>query len=48
MRCKDGTYHWLLWNATRIEGEQLYYTVGRDITERKRVEAPQHPSTTGQ
>ena len=30
---------WLLWNAAPGAGRQLIYSVARDITERKRVEA---------
>src|SRR5262249_1290754 len=37
-RCKDGSSRWIRGNATLIEGEQLYYPVGRDITERKQRE----------
>ena len=36
--CKDGTYKWLLWSAAVSVEEQLYYSVARDITERKRAE----------
>jgi len=37
-RCKDGTYRWLLWNATADLEHELIYSVARDITERKRAE----------
>jgi PAS domain S-box-containing protein len=37
--CKDGSYRWLLWNATADVEHQLIYSVARDITERKRAEA---------
>jgi PAS domain S-box-containing protein len=37
-RCKDGSYRWLLWNATADLEEQVVYSVARDITERKRAE----------
>lgn len=37
-RCKDGTYKWLLWNATPLLSQQLIYADARDITERKRSE----------
>jgi len=37
-RCADGTYIWLLWNATPSTDEQLVFAVARDITLRKRAE----------
>src|SRR5688572_6165472 len=37
-RCKDGSYRWLLWNATADLDHQLIYSVARDITERKQAE----------
>jgi PAS domain S-box-containing protein len=37
-RCKDGTYKWLLWNATPWTEEKMIFAVARDITERKRAE----------
>jgi len=36
--CKDGSYKWLLWNATQDFGRQVIYGVARDVTERKRAE----------
>jgi PAS domain S-box-containing protein len=36
--CKDGSYRWVLWNASLIAGEAAIYLVGRDITERKQTE----------
>ena len=37
-RCKDGSYKWLLWNATADLDHQVIYSVARDITERKQAE----------
>jgi PAS domain S-box-containing protein len=37
-RCKDGSYRWLLWNATADLEHQVIYSVARDITERKQAE----------
>ncbi|HEV2351282.1 MAG TPA: response regulator [Terriglobia bacterium] len=37
-RAKDGSYKWLLWNATPSTAEQLIYCVAKDITDRKRAE----------
>lgn len=37
-RAKDGSYHWLLWNAAPFSQRQVIYASARDITERKRAE----------
>ena len=37
-RAKDGSYRWLLWNATPFAQHQIIYAAARDITERKRAE----------
>jgi PAS domain S-box-containing protein len=37
-RCKDGSYKWLVWNATADLDHQVIYSVARDITEHKRAE----------
>jgi PAS domain S-box-containing protein len=37
-RCADGTYRWLLWNATPILSQKLVFAVARDITQRKEAE----------
>lgn len=37
--CKDGSFRWLLWNATPDPSQQLIYSVARDITLRKQAEA---------
>ena len=34
----DGTYLWLLWNATPSSDQNLVFAVARDITQRKRAE----------
>lgn len=38
-RCKDGSYRWLLWNATADTERQVIYAVARDITRRRQAEA---------
>lgn len=38
-RCKDGTYRWLLWNASPDVDRQVIYSVARDVTARKQAEA---------
>jgi PAS domain S-box-containing protein len=43
-RCKDGSYKWLLWNATLCQEEQLIYAAARDNTERKQAEEAQRES----
>ena len=35
--CKDGTYKWLLWNATPFPKQQLIYAIVRDVTEHKHL-----------
>ena len=37
-RCKDGSYRWLLWNATPALEQQLLYCIAHDITDRKQAE----------
>jgi PAS domain S-box-containing protein len=38
VRCKDGSYRWMLWNATPLPNSTEFYATGRDITERKAAE----------
>ena len=38
-RHRDGSYRWLRWNATPQPGQPTIYSVARDVTEWKRVEA---------
>jgi PAS domain S-box-containing protein len=38
-RAKDGSYRWMLWNATPFVQDKLIYAAARDITGRKRDEA---------
>ncbi|MCX6142837.1 MAG: PAS domain S-box protein [Ignavibacteriales bacterium] len=38
-RCSDGSYKWIEWSATADSKRQLVYAVGRDVTERMRIEA---------
>src|SRR5262245_19760144 len=37
-RCADGTYKWLVWNASPVLEEQLIYAIAHDVTERKQAE----------
>ncbi|MGH9592192.1 MAG: PAS domain S-box protein, partial [Bryobacteraceae bacterium] len=41
-RARDGSYRWMLWNATPFEQQQLIYAAARDITDRKEAEANIH------
>jgi PAS domain S-box-containing protein len=36
--CKDGSYKWLLWNATADVENQRIYSVARDVTDLKRAD----------
>ena len=37
-RCADGSYRWLLWNATPSLDQKLIFAVARDVTQRKEAE----------
>lgn len=37
--CKDGSYRWLLWNASPDHDRRVIYSVARDVTARKAIEA---------
>jgi PAS domain S-box-containing protein len=39
MRCRNGSYRWVTWNVTPYLEDRRLYISGRDITERKLVEA---------
>jgi len=36
--CRDGSYRWFRWNAAPDAGNQVIYSVARDITETKRAD----------
>ena len=37
MRCRDGSYRWVHWNAAPLPGQRLFFATGRDISERRRM-----------
>jgi PAS domain S-box-containing protein len=37
-RCKDGSYRWISWNAIPHAPGRVWYAIGHDITDRKRLE----------
>jgi PAS domain S-box-containing protein len=37
--CRDGSYRWLLWNATPVTASGVIYSAARDITARKQADA---------
>ncbi len=43
-RCQDGSYKWLVWNATSCPEQQLIYAIARDNTECRQAEAAQRES----
>ena len=38
IRCKDGSYKWLIWNAVPCVEQSLFFATGQNITARKQVE----------
>lgn len=42
--CKDGSYKWLLWNATWCPTQQLFYAIAKDNSDRKQAEAAHRES----
>jgi PAS domain S-box-containing protein len=38
-RCKDGSWKWVSWTAQPVAAEGLIFAAGRDLTERRKVEA---------
>ena len=45
-QCKDASYKWLKWRATKDTEKQRCYVVATDITSRKRLEAKLKESET--
>ena len=45
-QCKDASYKWLRWRATKVPEKQLCYLVATDITRQKRLEAELKESET--
>jgi PAS domain S-box-containing protein len=42
LRCKDGSYRCFSWTQRSIPAEQVVFIVGKDITERKKIETTQN------
>ncbi len=44
LRCRhaDGSWRWMLWNAVADRGQDLVFTVGLDVTERRQAEQQVH------
>jgi PAS domain S-box-containing protein len=42
LRCKDGTYRCFSWTQRSVPAEQVVFIVGKDITERKKMETTQN------
>src|SRR5262249_43324384 len=37
VRCQDGSYRWVHWNAVPLPGQRPFFATGRDITEQKHM-----------
>ncbi len=44
--CRDGGFRWLRWNAAPDSGNQVIYSVARDITEAKRADSEREQLVT--
>jgi PAS domain S-box-containing protein len=44
--CRNGSYRWLRWNAAPDSGNEVIYSVARDITEAKQAEAEREKLVT--
>ena len=42
MRCKDGSFRWVLWNVAAAQDIREFYFSGQDITARKNIETELH------
>jgi PAS domain S-box-containing protein len=42
LRCKDGSYRCFAWTQRSVPDEQVVFIVGKDITERKKMETTQN------
>src|SRR5581483_5228871 len=38
IRCKDGSYRWILWDSTAVPEQDVLFAIGRDNTERHRAD----------
>ncbi len=39
LRCKDGSYKWILWSSTPFPDWEVFYATGHDVTDRHLAEA---------
>jgi PAS domain S-box-containing protein len=42
LRCKDGSYRCFSWTQRAVPAEQVVFIIGKDITERKKLETTQN------